>query len=189
VLSGYERLVVSLLLLLGFGFLIVNIRSGIRFLRYLRLRRSAILTWPGAKPRLYTLQLFFPIVFAVVILVKLFVWRMPIVNVFGESMMLVYYGYAMPMGLQIGRGFYADGLWLENGFIRYAQIGRIAWREGPPLTLLVMPRARPVAWHVQVPDRYYGEARRLLRDRIATHDITLGEKSLDLGTHDQQEDV
>jgi hypothetical protein len=186
---GFDNLLVGFLIALGVGFLVVNIRAGARLVRWLRLRRSAILTWPGTKPRFYALQLFFPVVFTVVIVVKLLVWRMPPINTFGEFMMLVYYGYAMPLTLRIGRGFYADGLWLDDGFLPYSQIGRIAWREGPPLTLLVMPRTRALARRLEIPQHHYGEARRLLRDRIAGHEITLGDKSLDLGSHDQKEDV
>jgi hypothetical protein len=171
------------------GFLIVNVRFGVRFIHYLRLRRSASLTWPGRKPRFYTLQLAFPLVLTIVIIVKLLFWRMSPINTFGEFMMLIYYGYVLPLDLRIGRGFYEDGLWLEDGFLPYSKIGRIAWREGPPLTLLVMPRRRSRARRLEVPERHYGEARRLLRDRIADHQITLGDKSLDLGSHDQKEDV
>ena len=38
-------------------------------------------------------------------------------DVFGETMMLVYYGYALPLSLKIGRGFYEDGIWADAGFI------------------------------------------------------------------------
>jgi hypothetical protein len=40
-----------------------------------------------------------------------------------------------------------------------------------------------------VPTNLYGEARRLLRDRIATHDIHFAGQTLDLGGHDEREDV
>jgi hypothetical protein len=189
VLSGYEHLLVGFLIALGVGFLAVNIRLGVRFAKYLRLRRSAILTWPARKPRFYHVQLLFPVVLTIVIVVKLLVWRMAPINTFGEFMMLVYYGYAMPLDLRIGRGFYEGGLWLEDGFLPYSKVGRIAWREGPPLTLLVMPRTRALARRLEVPQGYYGEARRLLRDRIAQRAIRLGDKSLDLEAHDQRDDV
>jgi hypothetical protein len=184
-----ERLLVGSLIVLGVGFLIVNIRFGVKFARYLKLRRSAILTWPGPKPRFYRLQLLYPLMFTVIIGVKLLVWRMSPINTFGEFMMLVYYGYAMPLGVRIGRGLYQGGLWLDDGFLPYSQIGRIAWREGPPLTLLVMPRMKALARRLEVPQRHYGEVRRLLKDRIADQEITLGDKALDLGSHDPNEDV
>ena len=41
-------------------------------------------------------------------------------EVFGETMMLVYYGYAVPLSLKIGRGFYEDGIWADGGFVPYS---------------------------------------------------------------------
>jgi len=187
--TSLDKVLVGFLLLLGCGFLVVNVRFVLRFARYMRLRRSAILTWPGRRPRFYGLQLLFPPIFMIVIVVKLLVWRMAPLNIFGEFMMLIYYGYVLPLGIRIGRGFYESGLWLEDGFLPYARVGRIAWREEPPLTLLVMPKSEARARRLEVPERYYGEARRLLRDRIAHHEITFGDKTLDLGSHDQADDV
>ena len=40
-----------------------------------------------------------------------------------------------------------------------------------------------------VPQGYYGAARRVLRDKIAAHDIHFTGKSLDLGDHDERDDV
>ena len=46
----------QLLLLLGVGFLVANVRIGIDALRFLRRRSSALLTWHGPRPRSYGLQ-------------------------------------------------------------------------------------------------------------------------------------
>ena len=107
------------------------------------------------------------------------------------AMMLVYYGYAVPLSLKIGRGFYQDGIWADGGFIPYARIGGLAWREGltGQATLVVIYRGRAFARRLAVPDAHYGAARRLLRDRIAAHDIHFTGKSLDLGMRDEREDV
>ena len=43
------------------------------------------------------------------------------VDVFGETMMLIYYGYAVPLSLKIGRGFYEDGIWADAGYIPYSR--------------------------------------------------------------------
>ena len=48
---------------------------------------------------------------------------------------------------------------------------------------------RAFARRLVVPDRYYGAARRLLRDKIAAHDIHFTGKALDLGLHDDKDDV
>ena len=44
--------------------------------------------------------------------------------------MPIYYGYAQPLSLKIGRGFYQDGIWAEGGFVPYSEIGGLTWREG-----------------------------------------------------------
>ena len=59
--------------------------------------------------------------------------------------MFVYFAYAVPLTRRISRGFYADGVWAENGFIPYHQIGGIAWRQGEPPTLLLISRFKEMA--------------------------------------------
>ena len=73
--------------------------------------------------------------------------------------------------IRIGRGFYEDGVWVDNGFLPYHEIGGLSWREGDQLTLLFIPRMKHVARSLVVPAQFYGETRRLLRDKIARHDI------------------
>ena len=126
---------------------------------------------------------------AVVIICKLAVLHRPPTEVFGESMMLVYYSYAQPLSLKIGRGFYQEGIWAEGGFVPYSKIGGLTWREGEQVTLVMMFRWRNFAKSLVVPQPYYGAARRLLRDKIATHDIHFTGKTLDLGVHDERDDV
>jgi hypothetical protein len=104
-------------------------------------------------------------------------------------MMLVYYVYAMPLALKIRRGLYADGIWTDGGFIGYGNIGGLTWREGEQPTLVVLYRWRSFARRLAVPRAVYGEARKVLRDKIAAHDIHFTGKSLDLGAHDERDDV
>jgi hypothetical protein len=169
------------LLLLGLGFLCANLRLLAQFIRYLKIRSSALLTWPGRKPPFYGLLLVLGAVLALLIVYKLAVLRQHPIQVFGESMMLVYYAYALPLSLRIGRGFYQDGIWADGGFIPYSRIGGMSWREGEQVTLVMIYRMRAFARALVVPDRYYGAARRLLRDKIAAHDISFTGKALDLG--------
>ena len=177
------------LLLLGVGFLVANLRLLFQLVRFLRIRSSAVLTWPSRTPPYYTLFLIVGALLAVVIVCKLAVLRLHPINVFGESMMLVYYGYAQPLSLKIGRGFYQDGIWADGGFVPYSQIGGLTWREGEQLTLVLIFRMRNFARRLVVPESYYGAARRVLRDKIASHDIHFTGKPLDLGSHDERDDV
>jgi hypothetical protein len=177
------------LLWLGVGFFCANVRLFGQFVRFLRIRSSALLTWPGRRPPFYPLLIGLGAVLALLIVYKLAVLHQHPIQVFGETMMLVYYAYALPLSLRIGRGFYQDGIWADGGFIPYSRIGGLSWREGEQTRLVMIYRMRAFARSLVVPDRYYGAARRLLRDKIATHDIHFTGKTLDLGAHDERDDV
>jgi hypothetical protein len=181
----------QLLFLLGVGFLVADLRLFLQFFRFRRLRASALLTWPGRRPPFYGLLLILGAILSLLIVYKLVVLRMHPVDVFGETMMLVYYGYAVPLSLKIGRGFYEEGIWADAGFIPYSRIGGLSWREGQgeQVTLILIYRMRAFARQLTVPHVHYGAARRLLRDKIAAHAIHFTGKSLDLGMHDERDDV
>ena len=182
-----------LLVVLGFGFFLANLRLLYQFIRYLKMRSQALLTWPGRRPPFYGLLLGLGAVLSVLIVYKLAVLQQHPTQVFGESMMLVYYAYGLPLSLRIGRGFYEDGIWADGGFIPYSRIGGLSWREGDSpgeqVTLVMIYRMRAFARRLAVPERYYGAARRVLRDKIAAHDIHFTGKPLDLGLHDERDDV
>ncbi len=182
-------LLASFLYLIGVGFLLINLRLFFQYYRYTRLRRSAILTWAGPRPPLYRLFLWVGAVLAILIFYKLAVLRLHPRDVFGETMMLVYYVYALPLAQKTGRGLYEDGIWTEGGFIPYANIGGLTWREGNQPTLVVLYRWRSFARKLVVPQVYYAEARRVLRDKIAAHDIHFTGKTFELGLHDERDDV
>jgi len=183
------RLLSTLLFGLGAGFLVFNLYLFFQYFRNRRLQPAALLTWPPPRPPLYRLFLWVGAVLAIVIFYKLAVLRLAPVNVFGETMMLVYYVYAMPLGLKIRRGLYADGIWTDGGYIAYVNVGGLTWREGEHPTLVVLYRWRSFARRLMVPRPLYGEARKVLRDKIAAHDIHFTGKSLDLGLHDERDDV
>lgn len=178
-----------LLFVLGLGFLAANLRLLYHFVRYLKMRSTALLTWPGRRPPFYGLLLVLGAVLSVLIVYKLHVLGRHPQQVFGETMMLLYYAWILPMSLRIGRGFYEDGIWAEGGFVPYSHIGGLSWREEQQPTLVMSYRMRAFARRLEVPDRYYGAARRLLRDKIAAHDIHFTGKTLDLGLHDERDDV
>ena len=184
----------NVLMLLGAGFLAANVRIVVQFVRYLRLRSSAVLVWPGTRPPAYGLFLIMGGILGMVIIIKLIWLQRPPQDAFGEAMMLLYYGYLVPLSLRIGRGFYQDGVWMEDGFMPYANIGGLSWREeaqgqSPQITLLLIPRMKRLARRLIVPHEHYGAARRVLRDKIATFDIHFTGKALDLGAHDERDDV
>ena len=81
----------QVLVVLGVGFLLANLRLLFQFIRFLRLRSSALLIWPGRRPPFYGLLLVLGAVLSVLIVYKLMVLRVHPIRVFGETMMLVYY--------------------------------------------------------------------------------------------------
>ena len=172
-------------------------RVGIDALRFFAADRRPLLTWRGPQPRYYGLQLALGVVLGGLLAYH-------IINVmrtapqlrgrfapqlFGISMMFVYYGYLVPLSRRIGRGFYADGIWSETGFVPYWRIGAVSWREGEEIALVIVSRLRNLARRLVVPGVHYGAARRLLREKIAAHDIQLIHTGLELGAHDEIDDV
>ena len=187
--AGVKDLLSTTLTVVGIGFLFLNLSLFFQYFRNRALQKSALVTWAAPRPPLYRLFLWVGAVLAIVIFYKLTSLRLHPSKVFGETMMLVYYVYAMPLGQKIRRGLYEDGIWTESGFMPYSAIGGLTWREGPPIRLVLMYRWRTFARHVIVPEPSYGEARRVLRDKIAAHDIHFTGKTLDLGLHDERDDV
>ena len=177
------------LLVLGFGFLMANVRIAVELVRHARMKAGALLTWPGRRPPFYGLVLTLGVVLGILVFVKLVVQGRPPRDVFGEGMMFVYYGYAVPLSRRIGRGFYRDGIWSDAGFVPYWKIDGLRWKEGEELTLVLIDRVRRIARTLAVPQPLYGAARRVLRDRLAAHEIHFAGKSLDLGEHDERDDV
>ena len=174
------------LFLLGVGFLVANLRLLARSVRFWTLRSSALLTWSGRRPSFYGISLAFGVLFGVLVFVKLAVQQRAPLDAFGEGMMFIYYAYAFPLSLKIGRGLYHDGIWSDRGFVPYGHIGGLTWREGPELTLVLIHRVRNLVRHLDVPQEHYGEVRRLLRDKIAAHDIHFTGKGFDLGTDERE---
>src|SRR4029450_12447866 len=112
-------LLTRLLYVLGAGFLVFNLYLFFQYDRNRRLQRAALVTWPPPRPPLYRLFLWVGAVLAIVIYYKLAVLRLHPKFVFGETMMLVYYVYAMPLGLKIRRGLYEGRILTESGHTPY----------------------------------------------------------------------
>ena len=183
-----ETVVTGTMLLLGIGFAAANARLLAEYVTYLGRRRRALLTWRVPRPPHYTLRLAIGVVLGVILFYN--VLRLRSRALFGESMMFLYYAYLFPMSRNVARGFYEDGLWSDSAFMPYNEIGGVSWREGEnTVALIVISRLRNLARRLTVPGEYYAGARRLLRDKIAKHDIHFSGTGLDLLDRDGREDV
>lgn len=189
-----QRLLTGTLLVLGAGFLIANALRIAEYLRFLKRRHGAVLTWKAAKPPYYWTGIGIGVVLGVLVLIKLWMYRGAFRRgdfsryPFGEAMMFLYYAYVTPLTARIRRGFYEDGIWADQAFIPYHEVGGISWREGEhQITLIVISRLRNLARRLIVPGDKYGAARRLLRDKIGHHEIQFHGTGLDLGAHDERD--
>lgn len=186
---------------LGAGFLIANLLKLLEIARWWRRRSSALLVWPGRKPPYYGLMLAIGLALGLLVMFKAYVVfgqftavgeALPVFGrqAFGELMMFAYYGYMLPISTRISRGLYADGVWADNGFLPYAQIGGISWREGERPVLVLISRMKMLARRLEVPGVFLGEVRRLLRDKISSHAIEMDSgPGLHLGDRDVRDSV
>jgi hypothetical protein len=179
----------QMLFVLGLGFLLANAKVIVDLLQFRLRSRTALLTWQAAKPPLYGFSLALGVTLGMLLAFKMFVQRRPPDQLFGEAMMFVYYGYAMPLSTRIARGFYRDGVWSDSGFMRWGQISAVSWKEEGPVTLILVSHFRNIARRLVIPGPFYGQARRLLRDKVKAHDIHIGGAGLDLGSRDDQDAV
>ena len=171
-------------------FIVANIVVGRRLLRAWRLRHQAVLTWPAPRPPYYGLMLVIGLVLGLLVLVNVFWLRRSASHWFWELMMVAYYGYLFPLSTQIRQGFYEDGVWAGPGFVRYADIGSLTWREDAQIVLLLVPReGEPWRGASSCRSSSTRKARRLLRDSIQAQQILLSRPGLDLFGHDEREDV
>src|ERR1043165_6148107 len=136
---------------LGVGFFVFDFYLLYQYFRNRRLQRAALVTWRPPRPPLYRLFLWVGAVLAIVIFYKLAVLKLHPKFVFGETMMLVYYVYAMPLAQKVRRGLYEDGIWTDAGYIPYINIGGLTWREGDSPILVVLYRWRSFARKLTVP--------------------------------------
>ena len=177
-----------LLLLFGLGFLVANIIVARDLVRYHRAKRSALLIWSVAKPRYYGFSLALGVILGLLLILEVSLKR-PSYSLFGEAMMFVYYGYLFPLSTRIARGFYQGGVWSDSGFMRWAQISAVSWKDEGAVTLVLISHGQNLARRLEVPGPQYGQARRVLLDRIKAHDIHIGGAGLDLGTRDEGDSI
>ena len=171
-----------ILFVLGVGFLVANIKVAVYLLRYRRRRQEALLTWRGPRPAYYRFNILLAVTLGLLLAAKLV--RKEPDRAFGEAMMFMYYGCAFPLSTRIARGFYGDGVWSDSGFMRWAQISAVSWKDEGRVTLILISRLRNIARRLVVPPNLYGEARRVLRDKIREHQLHIGGAGLDLGARE-----
>ena len=175
------------LFVLGLGFLGANIKVAVDLIRYRRQRRSALLTWTAPRPAYYRFNILLAVTLGLLLAAKLV--RKEPDQAFGEAMMFMYYGCAFPLSTRIARGFYGDGVWSDSGYLRWAQISAVSWKEEGSVTLILISRLRNIARRLEVPPHLYGQARRVLKDKVRDHDLHIGGAGLDLGSRSEGDSI
>lgn len=184
-----ESLLPQVLFVFGIGFFAANLKVIADLLRFRIRKSSALLVWDNPKPPYYGFALALGAVLGLLVAFKIFILGRTPSQLFGEVMMFVYYGYAFPLSTRIARGFYRDGVWSDGGFMPWGRISAVSWKEEGAVTLILISHFRHSARRLEVPGRLYGQARRLLRDKVKAHDIHIGGAGLDLGIRDEQDAV
>ena len=195
-LQELAPLIRQALIALGVLFVIVNLKVGSQLANWWRIRRQAIVAWPGPKPPFYAINLGIGVMLGILLLVSAGLKRPPS-SLFGIGMMFLYYGYLLPLSTRIRHGLYQHGIWTDSGFMRYTDIGGLAWKstsanatadEGD--TLVIASSHKTLARRLRVPGIHLGEVRHFLRDKIGEHAIELDAgPGLHLGTRDRRESV
>ena len=179
----------QLLFLFGVGFCVANLKVIADLIRFRIRKSSALLVWKNPKPPFYRFAIALGVVLGLLVVFEIVVLGRPPNQLFGEVMMFAYYGYLFPLSTRIARGFYRDGVWSDGGFMRWGQISAVSWQEETAVTLVLISHFRSIARRLDVPGHLYGQARRLLRDRVKAHDIHIGGAGLDLGSRDELDAV
>ncbi len=183
-LAGAMR---QILLALGVLFVVVDVRVGWQIASWWRRRARAVIVWPSPKPPFYAINLAIGVLLGVLLFLTAYLLR-PSASLFGVAMMFIYYGYLLPLSTRIKHGLYEEGIWTDSGFMRYAEIGGLAWRGED--TLVIASRQKAMARRLSVPGIHLGEVRHVLREKIGAHDIEFDAgPGIHLGTRDTRESV
>ena len=185
-----DALLPRLLLLFGLGFLVANLVALADLVRYRLRSRHALLIWLPPRSATVGFSLGLGVILGALLAFRLLVQHLPMQRLFGESMMFVYYGYTVPLCTRIKRGFYRDGVWCDRGFMPWSRISAVSWRDADGhVTLVLISHAQSIARRLAVPGHLYGEARRVLLDRVKAHDIHIGGAGVDLGSRPESDVV
>jgi hypothetical protein len=164
-LTPLQQQLISLGLLgVGLYFAVQLVRGGAGYLRYRRLAPTALLTWPTPRPARLLLLTGLGVSGAVLALV-LALQHKPVHHVAAFALMAVYFLGMVPLARRIRLGLYRDGVWGHRGFLRWGDVARTAFDEGPPIVLLLNPRGGGRSYKLPIPGSEYGTVRKLLEEK------------------------
>jgi hypothetical protein len=162
-----DTLVTVVLVGVGIYFSVLLARGMVGYLLFRRLRETALLTWSAPRSS------YFALVLGLVSL-AVAVWSTGIASaqdwalwrLYGQYATAAYFLLMVPLSARIRLGLYRDGVWADSGFLPYARIGRMAFREQPEIVLLLVPKGRDRSLRLPVPRDEYGAVRKVLEEKI-----------------------
>jgi hypothetical protein len=157
--------------LVGLGLAFLGLYFGVQlargitgYLRYRRVAPTAVVTWPAPRPAQLPWLTLLGVLGAVLAAFNASVGR-PLHHVVGLALMAVYFLGMVPLARRIRLGLYRDGVWAHRGFLRWGDVARVAFVEGPPIVLLLKPRHGGASHKLPVPGGEYGAVRKLLEEK------------------------
>jgi hypothetical protein len=164
-LPHVQQQVIGLGLLgLGLYFAIQLARGLVGYLHYRRVAPTAVATWPSPRPAMLPWLTALGVLGAVTAAFNALLER-PAHHVAGLTLMAVYFLGLVPLARRIRLGLYRDGIWAHRGFLRWTDIARIAFVEGPTIVLLLQPRRGGTSYKLPLPREEWGTVRKVLDDR------------------------
>ena len=160
------------LLALGVYFGIFLVRGLVLYLRFRRLRPTALVTWSAPRPPHFRALVALGIVSALVAALNSFMGR-PVHHVVPQGLMSLYFILMVPVLTGIPLGLYRDGVWAEAGFLSWGEIGRMTFRETPEIVLILLPRSGSRSFRLPVPKAEYSVVRKTLEEKVRAHVLNL----------------
>jgi hypothetical protein len=159
-----ERFVSLGLLGLGVYFFVQLVRGLAGYLRFRRVRPTAVLTWPPPRPAQLGWLFAMGVMGALTAALNAWLHRPPF-HVIGLALMAVYFLGLVPLARSIRLGLYRDGVWAHRGFLRWTEVSRIAFVEAPQIVLLLQPRSGGASFKLPVPAEEYGAVRKVIAEK------------------------
>jgi len=167
-----ETVLSVVLLGLGLYFFVLLIRGLRGYLLFRKVRPTALLTWPVPRSGQLPFLLALGVVATAVTALNAYLDR-PLHHVLSQALMAAYFILMVPLCQSIRLGFYDDGVWADTGFLPYAKIGRIAFRETPEIVLILLPRGGSGSFRLPVPPEEYGAVRKVLEEKIRAREVNI----------------
>jgi hypothetical protein len=171
-MDSNETVLTIVLLALGVYFSVLNVRGLAGYLRFLRVRPTALVTWAVPRPAHFPLLLLLGVVSAAVAVLNGFMQR-PVHHVIPQGLMSLYFILMVPLSGRIHRGLYRDGVWADAGFLPWAQIGRLAFFEKPEIVLVLLRRGSSASFRLSVPPAEYSAVRKTLEEQARAHVLNI----------------